>query len=376
MKTVLISGAGIAGPALAFWLHRYGWQPTIVERAPVLRVGGQAVDFRGTPQLQVLDRMGLLPAIRDAQTGMGAIAIVNEAGAKVSSLPTEAFSGDVEILRGDLGRILYEATRDTTEYLFGDSIAAMEETPQGVEVVFDSGATRRFDLVAGADGTRSRVRALALRSELLHLGMSTAIFTTPNTFGLDREGLMYSAPGRSATILGLGADAKVMLDFASPEISQEVDHRALVAHQFSCDRWKVPGLLEAMWRADDFYFDTATQVAAEHYSAGRIVLVGDAGYGPGPGGMGTGLAVIGAYTLAGELAAHDHHTAAFEAYERRLRPYVQICHKQAKGGEKFLVPRKRSQIWMRNQTMRLMPYLPLKKMMAKGANAITLESYG
>ncbi|MFI6594621.1 FAD-dependent monooxygenase [Nonomuraea sp. NPDC050536] len=375
MKTALICGAGIAGPALAFWLHRYGWQPTIVERAPALRVGGQAVDFRGAPQLQVLDRMGLLPAIRDAQTGMGPIAIVNEAGAKVSSLPTEAFSGDVEILRGDLGRILYEATQDTTEYLFGDSIAGMEET-QGVEVTFDSGTTRTFDLVAGADGTRSRVRALAFRSELHHLGMSTAIFTTPNSFGLDRQGLMYSAPGRSATILGLGADAKVMLDFASAEISQEIDHRALVARQFAGDRWKVPELLEGMWRADDFYFDTATQVTVEHYSTGRIVLVGDAGYGPGPGGMGSGLAMIGAYTLAGELAAHDDHTAAFEAYERRLRPYVQICHKQAKGGERFLVPRKRSQIWMRNQTMRLMPYLPLKKMMAKAANAITLESYG
>ena len=150
-KTVLISGASIAGPALAFWLHRYGFQPTVVENAPALRPGGYAVDFRGA-SLRVLERMGLLPEVQQKQTRIGVITIVDRNNIKVASMPDGFTSGELEILRGDLATIFHEATCGTTEYIFDDSIATIEESAAGVDVLFERGGRRRFDLVVGADG--------------------------------------------------------------------------------------------------------------------------------------------------------------------------------------------------------------------------------
>ena len=164
-RGVLISGASIAGPALAWWLGRYGFNPTVVERAPELRGGGFAVDFRGEAHMGVLGRMGILDEIRQMQTGMGEQIVVDDNGRKLASLPAHFMSGDVEILRGDLSRILYERTRETTEYKFGNSIASITETTDGVDVTFERGAPRTFDLVVGADGLHSNVRRLAFGDE-------------------------------------------------------------------------------------------------------------------------------------------------------------------------------------------------------------------
>src|SRR3954468_2270811 len=142
---VLISGASVAGPALAYWLHRHGFTPTIVERAPALRDGGYAVDFRGEAHLTVLRRMGILADLERARTGMGYMSYVNSAGKAVAKMPADLFAGDIEILRGDLGRILYDATRNHTEYIFGDSITSITEDAHGVNVTFERGAPRRFD---------------------------------------------------------------------------------------------------------------------------------------------------------------------------------------------------------------------------------------
>ncbi|NRQ34953.1 FAD-dependent oxidoreductase [Nonomuraea sp. NN258] len=380
-QNILISGAGVAGPALAYWLARYGFRPTVVERAPALRPGGQAVDFRGAPQLDVLDRMGMLPTVRAAATGMGDIVIVNAAGRRLSSLPAEVFGGEVEILRGDLSRILYEASLPGTEYIFGDSITTLTETGDGVHVTFERSPTRTFDLVVGADGVRSKVRELAFPPvEPVHLGLYGAIFTVPDELGTGSQGRMYSVPGRCATIQGTRAS----LDFASPPL--DYDHRdpaaqrALISRAFDGLGWRVPELLAAMDEAVDFYFAPACQLVLDRYAAGRVVLVGDAGYAPGPGGMGTGLGVIGAYVLAGELtSARGDHRAAFSAYETLMRPYIATCQSQAKGADKYLVPQKRSQIWTRNQMMRLLPYMPgknmIKRMTERAASAITLKNY-
>jgi 2-polyprenyl-6-methoxyphenol hydroxylase-like FAD-dependent oxidoreductase len=383
-RTVLISGGGIAGPALAHWLIRYGFRPTIVERAPAIRPGGQAVDFRGAPQLEVLDRMGVLPAIRAAQTGMGDITIVNAHGKRLSSLPSEVFSGEVEILRGHLSRILHESA--PAEYLFGDSITSLTERDDGVHVTFEGAAPRTFDLVVGADGVRSKVRELAFPDDpdpIRHLGFHGAVFSVRDGRGLDHAGLMYSAPGRCATIMSTGGESRAALDFASPPLAydhrDQARQRALIAAAFQGLGWEIPALLDAMDDAEDFYFSPAAQVVMPRYSSGRVVLLGDAGYAPGPGGMGTGLSLIGAYVLAGELSVTDDHATAFDAYERRMRPYVEVCQKQAKGADKYLVPQKKSQIWWRNQIMRMLPYMPgknmIKKMTDKAASAITLPDY-
>ena len=145
-KRVLISGASIAGPVLAFWLRRYGFEPTVVERAPALRPGGYAVDFRGA-SLRVLERMGLLPEVQHKQTRIGAITMVDRENKKVASMPDGFTSGELEILRGDLAAIFYQATREKTEYIFDDSIVAIEQSDAGVEVKFERGGGRRFDLV-------------------------------------------------------------------------------------------------------------------------------------------------------------------------------------------------------------------------------------
>ncbi|MGN9846016.1 FAD-dependent monooxygenase [Nonomuraea sp. H19] len=330
---ILISGGGIAGPALAHWLTRYGFHPTVVELAPAVRPGGQAVDLRGAPQLEVLDRMGILQAVKNAQTHMGDIAIVDARGKRVSRLPSAVFSGEVEILRGALSHILHEAAR--AEYVFDDFITSLSETADGVHVTFDKAPSRTFDLVVGADGIRSKVRELAfdVSGPIRHLGLHSAIFSVAGAYGLDHEGVMYSVPGRCATIMSTGGETRAALDFASPSL--DYDHRdrnrqrELVAAAFEGLDWEIPSLIKRMWTAEDFYFAPAAQVVVPRYASGRVVLLGDAGYAPGPGGMGTGLALIGAYVLAGELAtAGDHHTAV-DRYERRMRPYVEVCQKQA-----------------------------------------------
>ncbi|MFB4265603.1 FAD-dependent monooxygenase [Nonomuraea sp. GTA35] len=381
---VLISGAGVAGPALAHWLARHGNHPTVVERAPAIRPGGQAVDFRGAPQLEVLARMGILDAVRQAQTRMGDIAIVDERGRRLSRLPSEAFSGEVEILRGALSRILHDAA--PAEYVFGDSITALADTGDGVHVTFERSAPRTFDLVVGADGIRSKVRELAFgdtSGRIHHLGMYGAIFSIPSTYHLDHEGVMYSEPATCATIVSTGGRTRASLDFAAPPLTY--DHRdraqqqALVEKAFEGVGWEVPHLLGRMRAADDFYFAPAAQVVLPSYSSGRVTLLGDAGYAPGPGGMGTGLALIGAYVLASELAEAGDHETAFSRYESRMRPYAAVCRRQAQGADKFLVPRKKSQIWRRNQMMRLLPYMPgkslIKRMTERAASAIDLRSY-
>ncbi len=191
---ILISGASVAGPALAYWLNRHGHTTSIVERAPHLRGGGYAVDFRGHVHLGVLEKMGILDAIRARQTHMGDLAYVDERGRRTATMPSAVFSGDVEILRGDLATVLYDATRDRTEYVFGDHITALD----GGDVTFASGRQGRFDLVIGADGVHSGVRRLAFGEEhrfLRDLGMYVAIYPVPAPYALAGTGELYSLPG-------------------------------------------------------------------------------------------------------------------------------------------------------------------------------------
>jgi hypothetical protein len=209
-KRVLISGASIAGPALAYWLSRYGFEPTVVERAPALRPGGYAVDFRGA-SMRVLERMGLLGEVQRRQTRIGAITIVDGEGRKVASMPDGFTSGELEVLRGDLAEIFYDATRERAEYIFDDSIEQMEQSDGGVDVVFQRGGRRRFDLVVGADGLHSRVRALAFGEErkfVRHLGYYVSIFTVPNYLQLDGSGVYYGTLGKKVGVFSGGRWAR------------------------------------------------------------------------------------------------------------------------------------------------------------------------
>ncbi|MET3988160.1 FAD-dependent monooxygenase [Streptomyces sp. PvR034] len=348
-RTVLISGGSVAGPALAFWLHRHGFTPTIVERAPELRDGGYAVDFRGEA-LDVLDRMGLLEEIRALDTEMGDAAMVDAEGRQYATLPAAVFAGDLEVLKGDLTRMLYEVTREDVEYVFGDSLTSLHEDADGVLVTFEHGAPRRFDLVVGADGLHSRTRALAFGPEeefVRHLGIYTAVFNLDNYLDLHRTGRLYAVPGKAANIFTARGDTEARAAFHFAADTLEYDrrdptaHKRIIAERFDGEGWEVPRLLKEMDAAQEFFFDANAQVVMDTWSAGRVVLLGDAGYCAGPtSGRGTSQALIGAYLLAGELAARGgDHAAAFTAYEQRMRPYV--AEHQAlgrEGAERFFMP--------------------------------------
>jgi 2-polyprenyl-6-methoxyphenol hydroxylase-like FAD-dependent oxidoreductase len=389
-KTVLISGASVAGPALAFWLERYGYAPTVVERAPAPRPGGYAVDFRGA-SLTVLERMGILDEVRARATNMGGMDYVKESGKVVATMSSEVLSGELEILRGDLVEILYALTRDKVEYLFDDSIAAVEQDAGGVQVAFASGRSRRFDLVVGADGLHSNTRALAFGPEtdfVHHLGYYASVYTVENHLGLDHRAQFLNVPGKTAGTYSArqNQEAKALLYFASEPLSYDrrdvTAQKKIVADTYAGIGWEVPRLLAGLESAPDFYFDSISQIKLDSYSRGRVALVGDAGYCASPlSGMGTSLAVVGAYVLAGELhAAGGDHVRAFTQYDGRMRGFVAACQKQGADGGRWFIPASKAFLVLRNLTFRLMPYLPWRKMIEemplKVGNAIDLPDYG
>ena len=271
-KDILISGASVAGPALAWWLARRGFRPVVVERSGQLRGGGYAVDFRGEVHLNVLRQMGLLEQIQARQTHLRSLSCVDEQGRPTARVPPEFFAGDVEILRGDLAAVFYQATRNDTEYIFGDSVTSLEQDDGGVQVTFARAAPRTFGLVVGADGVHSGIRRLAFGPDERFsrgLGLYTSIFTVPNFADLDQAGLLYSVPGRTAGLFAAGDQARAIaqLYFTAPDLrydwrgdaQQEQD---IITGQFGGLGWQVPRLLAEMPAATDFYFDTAAPLSA------------------------------------------------------------------------------------------------------------------
>ncbi|RSN63308.1 FAD-dependent oxidoreductase [Amycolatopsis sp. WAC 04182] len=377
-RTVLISGASIAGPALAFWLSRQGYAVTVVERSRELRGGGQAVDFKGATHRFVLERMGILEEIRRHQTGGLDQTIVDAEGRPLAVLPGEFTGGDVEIRRGDLARILYERTERDCEYVFGDSIASLTETTDGVDVTFERGAPRRFDLVFGADGIHSTVRRLAFGPEadyVEHLGHYYALVESDEADG--GPAVMYNEPGRMAATGGPKANAFFV--FASPELAYDRydigQQKDILTDAFAGGGWRLPELLEMVKRSDDVYLDSIARVKMDGYSTGRVALLGDAAYGNTLGGFGTGLAVVAAYVIAGELAAaNGDHEQAFRRYDEKFRGYAKVA-RNANAGP-FLAPPTNLRIKLRDQMFRRR--LLLRSMLwvtDKLATDITLDDY-
>ncbi|MEV0090100.1 FAD-dependent monooxygenase [Streptomyces sp. NPDC050738] len=333
-QNILISGASIAGPVLAYWLHHHGFTVTVVEVAPAPRSGGYAVDLRG-PAMTVADRMGLLPALREHSTEMRDMQVVNAAGAPVVALPAAVFAGELEILKSDLTRLLYEATRDDVEYLFSDSVKELSEDDDGVDVTFENAASRRFDLVIGADGLHSKVRRLGFgptADYLRPLDIYAAVWSVDNYLDLDHTGMSHTdGSGRVANILSAHHNAEARANFYFTHTPVDIDRRdteaqkRLVTGVFANLGWEVPRLLEFLRDADDLYFTEAAQIHMPSWSKGRLALVGDAGFSAAPtSGRGTAQAVTAAYVLAGELAAAGgDHVAGFAAYEKEVRPYVE-----------------------------------------------------
>lgn len=341
---ILVSGASVAGLSTAYWLARYSFKVTVVECAPHLRPGGQALDVRG-PGLGVAERMGILATIRDRSTKLTGISQVDSTGKEIFRSTERTLTGgrfdspDVEIMRDDLCKVLYEAVGNTVEYIFGDSIASLTHDESGVDVTFETAAPRRFNLVIGADGLHSRVRRLAFGPEeqfIRRLGNSyVAVFGMPNFLGLDHWEVMYqhadASVGVGAMVMGLrkDGDARAYVGFMSKG-PVDYDYRdieaqkRLVADRVAGAGWVLPQIVEHMLRAPDFHFDSISQIRMDSWSRERIVLVGDAGYSVALAtGQGTTVAMVGAYVLAGELAAHKGDlVGGTVAYESELRDYV------------------------------------------------------
>ena len=386
MQKILISGASVAGPAAAYWLGRFGYDVTVVELAPALREGGYAVDFRGPANERVLEKMGVLNDLRDRQTGGSAMRFVDEGGRQLLRLPPEFAGGDLEVLRSDLSQVLYDHSSSTAEYVFGDSIATLDQHSGGVDVTFESGTAKTFDLVIGADGLHSVVRRLAFGPEqdyVKHLGYYIAGWDLPNHYGAERDGLMYNVPGRLASV---GVDhrdetkAGAMVIFKSPKLDYDrrdpEQHKQLIRDRYYDLGWHVPQLLDGLAGATDLYFDSISRVDVDRWSNGRVVLLGDAGYGATVGGMGTGTAIVAAYVLAGELATSTDHAAAFRSYESQLRKPVRGTQAGGNRTGKFLAPATKFGIAARNRMMNT-PFL-LNAMLKAGeklSNQVAIRDY-
>ena len=374
---VLVSGASIAGPSLAYWLDRYGCDVTIVEKAPEVRPGGQAIDFKGPIHLTVLRQMGILEAIQAASIPSEDGLIINSRGRKIGSSPGAFIGGDINIPRGEVARILYERTRDTCEYVFGDSITSLTQTANGVDVTFARRSDHTFDLVFGADGMHSNVRRLAFGPETDYVDYLGYYYALAD-IGTGDEQVMYSEPGRTV-ILG-GPKASAFFVFASPELPSVRDDVDLQKQQlvdaFRGGRWRIPELLDAIADADDFYLDSISRATVDHYSDGRVAILGDAAWGNALGGFGTGLAIVGAFVLAGELqrADGDHHTA-FPTFDATYRNYASVSEKI--NGGRLLAPRTRRGILLRNTAMTAMSvFTPLIRIADRPArNNLRLENY-
>ncbi|WP_410563716.1 FAD-dependent monooxygenase [Amycolatopsis sp. cmx-4-61] len=334
MRNVLISGAGVAGGALARFLARDGWAVTVVERAPGPRTGGQAIDVRGVA-LDVVDELGLGDRMRTLRTRMRGMSVVDGTGNELYRSEEHTYSSgrldsaDIELLRDDVVAMLLEASG--VEYVFGDSITALTEEPQGVRVGFSGGEARTFDLVVGADGLHSAVRRLAFGPEedcIRHLGQYLAIFPAANFLGLEDWQVWFRHEHTGGAVYPVrdNTELRVTLGFGSEPLPRMTvpEQKRLIAERLAGVGWEVPKLLEAMAAADVFYFDAMAQIHLDRWSAGRVVLVGDAGYcASALSGQGTSLALVGAYVLAQELGRAGHEEA-FAAYERRMRPFVAL----------------------------------------------------
>jgi 2-polyprenyl-6-methoxyphenol hydroxylase-like FAD-dependent oxidoreductase len=371
-RKVLISGASIAGPALAFWLNRYGFAVTVVEKAGALRSGGYPIDVRGTA-LDVVERMGILPRLRDAHIDLRRLTFLDGDGSEVTSLHPHSVTGgvagrDLEVRRGDLTDALYAAVRDDVEFLFNDSIDTLDQSGHGVDVTFRGGSRRTFDMVFGADGLHSHTREMLFGPEEQfhrYLGYCFAVFTMRNTFGLSHETVMWNTPGRAAALYAVGDDDEVhaFFTFAQPEppfdaFRDPEVQRDLVAKVFADAGWQVPGMLAALREADDVFFDGVSQIRMPRWFSGRVALVGDAAYAPSfLTGQGTSLALVGAYMLAGSLAARDH-AAGFAAYEHNTREFVTMNQELVGEGGATLFPTTARDLEQRNDRLRNLSAMP------------------
>lgn len=381
---ILISGGGIAGNAVALQLLRAGVRTTVVERSPEPRPGGQAVDLRG-PSKEVAERMGLMDGVRKYQLHEEGMGLVNRKGETVYRMPAEMFEGkgpvaEIEITRGDLNEVLLTeiaAAGGELDYRYGEWISGIAQDDSGVEVTFASGATERFDLVIGADGVHSATRKLAFGPEeefSTYLGGYMSFFTLPTPEGVEPNWMtMHAIPKAS---VGIRPDAdpttcKAIITLRTevkPELRRDVAaQQQLIRDMLAEAGWLAPTVLAAMPAATDFYFDELDRVDMPSLSAGRVTLLGDAGFCGSPmTGMGTAMAIVGAYILAGEIASSPEDLdAALARYEAAVTPFLDSAKELPGGGIGMMLPNSEFALRAAQQVGKLMTTKLFRPIMMK-----------
>ena len=364
--TVLISGVGIAGPTLAFWLRRGGFEPTLLECAPGLRSGGYVIDFWGLGY-DIAEQMGLTDAIERVGYHMREMRIVDESGRRIAGFGTRVFrelTGGrfVTLARSDLSRLLFDRVSGVTETVFGDEVVSLQEHSDAVEVQFRSGRTRRFGLVIGADGLHSNVRRLMFGSQdrfETHLGNYVAAFEVNGYRPRDENVyVIHNRPGRMLGRFALHGDRTLFLfvfafDNPGPDLSM-AEQKSILREQFGDGSWEYPRIMGELDRTENLYFDRVSQIKMERWSRGRVALIGDAAFCVSlMAGQGSALAITAAYVMAGELIkASGRHEEAFRNYEALLRDYIGSKQKGAERFSSAFAPRTRWGLFMRNQVIK------------------------
>ncbi len=365
-KSVLISGIGIAGPTLAYWLGKSGFRPTLVERSPRLRTGGYVVDFWGLGY-DIAERMGLIEEINRIGYHANELRVVDDRGRRVTGFGTRVFreltnGRYVTLGRSDLSRLLFEKVKDTAEAIFDDEIVDLQERPDCVQVQFKQSGERRFDLVIGADGLHSNVRKLAFGPEdrfEKRLGYVVAAFEVRGYRPRDEDVyLMYGRPGEMLGRFTLRDNQTLFLFVFATDSSQlpaklELQ-KAMLRKKYGDGKWECPRILDELDRTHDLYFDRVSLIRMASWSRGRVALAGDAAFCVSLlAGQGSALAMISAYVLAGELAnAGGRHEEAFGKYEALLRAYIETKQRGAGRFAGVFAPRTAWGLWFRNQVIK------------------------
>lgn len=371
-KNILVSGAGIAGLTLAYWLKKFGFNPTIVERSPQLRGGGYAIDFWGAGY-DVAEKMNIVPDLNKADLNISEVAFVDEMNKRKGALNYSKLKRLMNhraftLLRSDLSKVIYLHLDKDVEIIFGDTISKIEQNEKEAIVSFHSGHVRSFDLVVGTDGLHSIVRKLVFGDESQfekYYGYYTASFTIKNGISNDNLFLLYNVPNKQSAIYSISEDeSAAFFIFTSPKklpynLYDVEKQKKLLRDEFENAGWKCAELLSKMDTAPDFYFDVVSQIQMYRWSKGRVTLVGDACYCPSLlSGQGSTLAMLGAYILAGELReANGDYKTAYEQYEKIFKPFIDRKQKIAQFFAKSLVPKSKFGIWVRNAVTNFM-FLP------------------
>ncbi len=390
---IAIVGAGMAGPTLAYWLGRYGHEPTLIEKAPRLRTGGYVVDFWGGGYA-VAERMGLTAQLQAAGYVVREVRLVDRNSRKVGGFSAEAFrrnvdGGFVTVPRGDLAALIYNSIDHHVETLFGESVAAIEQDDSCVRVTLEHGGSREFDLIVGAGGIHSPVRDLVFGPEAAFetdLGYRVAAFESEGYRPRDElVYLAYTMPGRMIARFAMRDDKTLFLFvFAAQHMSGPHPRDALQAKQtlrqvFGNAGWECLEILRRLDGASDVYFDRTSQIVMDHWSDGRAALIGDAAAAVSLlAGEGSGLAMVEAFVLAGELhRAGADYQDAFRRYEERMRPIIEARQRSARAFASMFTPKTALGLWTRNRMSRLLdiPWLADRVVGSEFRNDIALPEY-